>query len=235
MLKTINLSDSSNFNFDDPELIAYNAASDINIFFNRGNPAYDLQFSYRYLDNKLNQISGFEQRSRGEYYNRSRVNLADKFDMIVESAIGAKRSDSENFDNLDYTIDFWNISPQLNYRPKSNFRIIIKYKFENQLDSISDVSSVTHNLGTELTWRQARNSNFQFKFDYVNIRFDGQRNSPLEFEMLQGLRDGQNMLWRINYTRRIANNIDLIVNYEGRKSEDLSMVNTAGVQMRAIF
>ena len=207
----------------------------LNLFFNRGHAAYDLQFSLRSLDNKINQISGFEQRSKDEYYLRGRLNLADKFDLIVESSMGLRQSDSENFENLDNHIDFWKVGPQLNYRPKSNLRIILKYAYEHQKDSISLHMSTSHNLGTELTWRQARNSNLQFRFDYVNIDFDGDVNSPLEFEMLQGLKNGQNTLWQINYTRRIANNIDLIVNYQGRKSKDARLVNTAGVQMRAIF
>ncbi len=225
-----------NFDFSDTTIVSNNSAFDHNLFFNRGNPEYDIQLSYRTLDNKFVQITGFERRSSEELYTRLRINLQRKLDMILESRFGQKDYDSENFDVQDFDIDFYNITPQLNYRPFSNTRFILKYKFEkNSNSSPINENSKVHDLGLDLTWRQASNSNLQVRFNYVIISFDGASNSPIEFEMLQGLKDGQNYLWNINYTKRLSNNIDLIINYEGRKSEGNKLVNTAGVQMRAIF
>ena len=96
-------------------------------------------------------------------------------------------------------------------------------------------TSNTRDLGLELTWRKSSTSNLQVQFDWVNIEFNGNRNTPVEFEILQGLRPGSNFIWLLNYTRRLSKNFDLIINYNGRKSQDTPIVNTAGVQLRAIF
>ena len=100
---------------------------------------------------------------------------------------------------------------------------------------MSEEQSTINDGGIEFTWRQDSNSNLFFNFNYVNIDFTGNRNTTIEFEMLQGLRNGQNLVWNFNYTRRISNNIDLILNYNGRKSEGSRLIHNMGMQMRAIF
>lgn len=226
-----------NFDLNDPGLVAFASSFDHSLFFNRGNVKYDLQFSLRQLNNKIFQISGFDQRKQNSTYFRSRLNLADRFDALLESQIGTRSRESENFENQNFIIDFWSLTPQLNFRPSSKLRTILKYKFEKNKNTLgtNNESALINDGGLEVTWRQSQTSNLQFKFNYVQISFDGQTNSPLEFEMLQGLKNGNNILINLNYTRRISNSIDLIINYNGRKSEGSQFVNVAGVQMRALF
>jgi len=227
-----------NTDFNDTSLVAFVSSFDHNIFINRGSPSYDIQLSYRSLNNKFSQITGTEHRFSHQYYTRTRINIKKKFDALLETAIGEKHYDSERFMEQDFDIDFWNIIPQLNFRPSQKLRFILKYKIEkNQNTTIGseDVKSDSQDLGLEITWRQNSNSNFLLRFNYVLVDFQGDRNTPVEFEMLQGLKDGQNMLWSLNYTKRVSKNIDMIINYNGRKSEDSRLVNMAGVQMRALF
>jgi len=219
-------------------LVAFTNSFDHNIFFNRGNPNYDIQLSYRSINNKFTQISGFENRFNHQYYSRIRINLRKTFDALLETAVGEKHLNRENFEDQNFDIDFWNIIPQLNYRPTTKLRFVLKYKIEKNKNvrpgSNLEISNV-NDIGLEVTWRQNTSSNLLLRFNYVKINFDGVQNSLVEFEMLQGLKDGNNMLWSLNYTRRISKNIDLILNYNGRKSEESRLVNIAGVQMRAIF
>lgn len=224
------------FNLKNDELVAFGSTFDHNLFFNRGNPKYDIQLAYRSLNNKLSQISGDETRLSDQYYTRTRINIKQKIDFLMETAIGNKRSDHSVFDTQDFDIDFWNVIPQINLRPSNNLRVILRYKIEQNRNRIGlfESSNVT-DAGIDLTWRNNSQSNLQFEFSVVNIDFIGQNNTPIEFELLQGLRDGQNFVWNFNYTKRLSSSIDMIINYNGRKSEDTRLVHTAGVQMRAIF
>lgn len=49
-------------------------------------------------------------------------------------------------------------------------------------------------LSLDISWRNSNYSNLELGFELVNFKFAGKSNSPIEFEMLQGLRNGQNML-----------------------------------------
>ncbi len=238
--KSLNSSDNGivkfvNFDLRDTSLVAFNSSIDHNLFYNRGNPNYDIQLSYRSLNNKIRQISGTELRLSDQYYSRIRINLKKKLDAILEGAVGQKERTSENFSNQNFLINFWNLSPQLNFRLSNKLRLVFRYKYEINQNSLGIEQSIINDGGLDLTWRQDSNSNLLLNLSYVNINFDGDRNTTIEFEMLQGLRNGQNIVWRCNYTRRISSNIDLIFNYNGRKSEGSRLIHNLGMQMRALF
>ena len=72
-------------------------------------------------------------------------------------------------------------------------------------------------------------------FNYINISYDGEVNSSLGFEMLNGLKNGTNFTWNANFQRTLANNLQISLNYLGRKSEDNKAIHTGGVQVRAFF
>ena len=220
----------------DTSLVSFNSSTDLSVFFDRGSTKRDLQLTRRILSNKLQQITGYEVRSLREYYLRSRINIVRSLDFILEAKIGDKLADSEAFAIQRFDIDFWNLTPQLNFRPSQNLRIVGKYLQEVSTNSIGDMEmALRRTLTSEVTWRQSAQSNLQVSLDLVNITFEGDRNTPVELELLQGLRPGTNYLWSLNFTRRISNNFDLILNYNGRKSEDVRTIHNGGVQLRAIF
>ncbi len=224
------------FNTRDTNLVSYSGSFDQNIFFNRGNPHNDFQLSYRSLGSQFVQITGFEKRHSEEDYFRGRVNFKRRFDFIFESGLGQKTYDSENFDNQDFIVNYYRLVPQLNFRPSRHLRVIAKYTFFNGLNTIGHEEKLsTHDAGFELTWRPDPNASFQLRLNYIHNDFSGALNSAVGFELLQGLRNGSNGVWNVNFTKRLSNHIDLVFNYEGRKSRDSKMINTAGMQLRAIF
>ena len=223
------------FDLTDTTLVSNNSSIDNNLFFNRGHATYDIQLAYRYLNNQLTQINGREKRGTNEYYLRCRYNLLQSLDILTEATQGQRLY--EIFGNLNYNINFLRIQPQLNYRPNAKLRFVGKYKWEqgDNDEALGAENSQIHDLGIETTWRRSATSNFQASVNLVMIAYQGDPNTAVELEMLQGLKDGTNYVWNFNYTRRIGKNFDLIMSYNGRKSEEARMVNNAGVQLRAIF
>ena len=70
---------------------------------------------------------------------------------------------------------------------------------------------------------------------FVKINYKGESNSTIGFEMLEGLQDGQNTTWRIGFQKNMSNNIQISINYNGRKSENNKAVHNGSMQMRAFF
>jgi hypothetical protein len=53
--------------------------------------------------------------------------------------------------------------------------------------------------------------------------------------MLEGLQSGSNITWKISFQKKMSNNIQLSVSYNGRKSENNNAIHTGSMQMRAFF
>ena len=53
--------------------------------------------------------------------------------------------------------------------------------------------------------------------------------------MLEGLQAGSNVTWKISFQKKMSNNIQLSVSYNGRKSENNKAIHTGSMQMRAFF
>jgi len=53
--------------------------------------------------------------------------------------------------------------------------------------------------------------------------------------MLGGLLPGKNYIWTIDFIRRLSGNLELNIQYEGRKSETSNMINIGRASVRAIF
>ena len=50
--------------------------------------------------------------------------------------------------------------------------------------------------------------------------------STIGFEMLEGLQLGKNITWKLGFQKNMSNNIQISINYNGRKSEEKSKLYT---------
>lgn len=72
----------------------------------------------------------------------------------------------------------------------------------------------------------------------VNLYFNefaGNTNSPVAFQMLEGLQPGTNFTWLLFLQKRLTSFLDLNINYSGRKSESTKTIHTGSIQLRATF
>ncbi len=53
--------------------------------------------------------------------------------------------------------------------------------------------------------------------------------------MLEGLQEGANMTWELTNQQNLSKHMQLSVSYNGRHSEDIPIIHTGGVQVRAFF
>ncbi len=221
----------------DTSLVSTTSAIRNTLFFNQGDPKYDLQLGMFNNQNKVILTTGFESRLNSEQFFKTRWNISKKISYIMNFAQGNRKNDSEFFDNRDYDIEFFRIAPQFTFLPSRNFRNILTYEFQNSKNVLptGGEKAIIHDFKLETTFNQSSKTSFRTSFSYVRINFDGMANSSLEFAMLEGLRNGENFLWDFSFDRRLGKNIQMILSYEGRKSGIANIVHVGRAQVRATF
>ena len=223
-------------NTADTSLVSYNSIITNNLFFNRGNAAYDIVLTTRNNNIKLNQLNGNESRSLYENELRIRSRLFKSGDLIVSAGTGNKTYGVDLFPDRDFDIDFYRLMAEINVRQNTNLRYSLRYKLENRKQQINEASKATINdLTFSSNYRQINKSSVDLNLTYAAVNYNGPQGLSIEFDMLDGLRSGKNILWNASYTRRLNGVLDLSFRYEGRKTGSDIAIHIGRAQMKATF
>jgi hypothetical protein len=122
-------------------------------------------------------------------------------------------------------------------QPNNAFKISFNYKYTDKRNTLSVIQekAINQKFGIEIKYNVLKKGSLMLKVNYIEIQYNGLSNTPLAYEMLEGLKLGSNATWNLSYQRNISSNLQLNLMYEGRKSQDVKTVHVASVQLRAYF
>jgi opacity protein-like surface antigen len=123
------------------------------------------------------------------------------------------------------------------YQPTTAFRITLDGRIsdkQNAKDLGGERSSILE-IGTTFKYNQQDKGSLQGGIKMVRINYNGNQNSALGFEMLEALKPGINFTWNVGYQRSVSKNLQLNLQYNGRKSENNRMIHSGGMEIRAFF
>ncbi|MFN8253602.1 MAG: hypothetical protein U0V75_17155 [Ferruginibacter sp.] len=208
-------------------------------FFNRSNIKWGFDVTHHLLNNKSLLSYGVESRKIRDFGGKIRWNPGRS----INTTIALRNSKNElftsgtKFNNRNYQIALNRIEPAISFMHKSTFRLTVNYSLYNKRNRIDSMEKATiHELGTELRYTILSNSslNARFTFNQTNFKaYAGAANTTVGYVMLDGLLPGKNYLWNIEYTRSIAGNFELSLQYNGRKPGTANTVHTGTASIRA--
>jgi len=225
-------------NADDTNLVGLNTSFRNTVFFNQLSPKFGGDYSYNDVINKtILQETGSQSKENKYNELHGRFNLSTKWMIEDDEKFGDDISSSNYFTGNNFNILYYISQPKLNYQPSTSFRISVLFTYTDKLNSyeFGGGQSLQQNYGTELKYNVLNKGSLLANFNYVNIKFNESANTPLGFEMLQGLNIGNNYTWGVTYQCNISKNIQLNISYSGRSSEGSNIVNTGTAQVRAFF
>lgn len=182
---------------------------------------------------------GFETRANREYSLRLRKNFGRTITTELNGRTGNNKLATPNpkFDNRNYIIEYYSLEPKIIYTKGATFRTQASYKYGHK-DGVSggeDLLSVSHAVNVEAKYNALQNAVINGKLTYSQITFDGEPNTTAGYIMLEGLQPGRNLLWSVDFTKRLANALELSFQYEGRKAGDTKTVHIGRAALRAIL
>ena len=222
----------------DSSLVSLSSTINNTLFYNTPESKFRFQLISFQTNNRLVLTTGFENRTIDRLSFNMFWNVVKPFDIEFLAEKGKRSYNSEFFNERDYAIDFISVRPKLTYRITKNFRTALSYEFldsKNNLLGSNGETAVNHDISFEAKYRRTAKTTFLLSGSFVEVAFDGDTNTPVAFAMLQGLQNGKNYLWSFVFERRLAQNIDLRLSYEGRKTGEARTVHIGRAQVRATF
>lgn len=221
-------------NIADSNLVSVNKNLRSSLFFNRTGYKYGLSYSFQDSRRKTLLSNGFDsyQNILHEINGRYKLkNILFKWD----NTLGEKELVSDFLATRNYDIVYISSKGSLLYQKEVNQSATLLYEYQEKKNSLSLDYAFINTLGVEVMYNIINDVSLTTRFNYVTIIYKGAENSSLEYEMLEGLKKGDNFTWEVLLNKRIAKNLSLTVNYNGRNSEGGKTIHTGTMEIRAFF
>ncbi|MFN6945282.1 MAG: hypothetical protein ACK4ND_10060, partial [Cytophagaceae bacterium] len=227
-------------NLDPQDILSAQKNLRSTFFYNRSNPQYGCDLSLQSTENKQFLSQGFETRNLEEIRLQGRLNVKRMVNlrMLTTRSIRSNQSDFMRLRN--YQIESYSYKPQIAFQPKNSFRISWDLGYTTKANTFGELNEQLNMYltGCEVRINMVSRRTINGNINYIRIieDFKGAAfNTPLAFEMLEGLLPGNNFTMSVNWQERLTNGLQLSFIYEGRKSETSKIVHIGRMQVSALF
>ena len=228
------------FNLADSMLISSQVDFNNNLSFNQLSQHWGMDYIFRYTQNKNMLYFGMEtSRLKWNQFTlrfKPHQNITFKTDYIYSD----KKNFSAFFSSRDFNIISHSAIGSIRVQHGNNIFWGVGYTFQHK-DNISGVEKMKeHDATGEFSYRVTHRASITARMQYSYIDFKpvgeySHTQSPVSFEMLEGLQNGNNILWNVGFQTNITEFLQLDLRYEGRSSEGVKVVHTGLLQLKAFF
>ena len=221
----------------DSSLLTLNSSLRNTFYFNRTSSKYGIDLGYQENKGKSLLVNGVDSKSTIIRSIKLRWNIIRELALNSGYSNGDKISKSQYMVSRDYNIGYFENENILSFQPNTSFRTSFNFTYSEKQNQVGLKEwSINRKSGVELRYNLKSKGSLITKFNLINISFSSDNNnSPVAFEMLEGLKAGQNLTWGLSFQQNLSNNLQINLSYDGRKSEGVHIVHTGNVQLRAFF
>ena len=221
-------------NIDDSVLVATARTFRSTLFFNRNSTVFSMDLTRSDNRNKSILSNGYESRRTENHSMNARWNITSVYGVLLTAESGIKANESEFFKTRDYRIESLSAEPRFSIQPNVDFRVTLGYKYQ-QRENVAAEKSVFNTGSAELRYSPVTSGLYTMRFSVIDINYNAAENTPIAYEMLEGLRPGTNLTWSVGIQRNLSKSVQISINYEGRKPEEVKTIHTGTMQARAFF
>lgn len=222
---------------DDNSLISTANVIKNTVYFNRTNNIGGGDYSYESSKTKTLLATGFDGRTKESHELNARITILKKFSFQSQFETGLKTSSVDYTTGRNYRLHYWQLKPSFIYQPTTSLRFSVDgrvTKKKNE-ENLGGEQADIYDIGVSGKFNQTQKGSLQGQFNVIRIAFRGNSNTPLGFELLEALKPGVNYVWSLGYQRSLSKNLQISIQYNGRKSEGNKVIHAGGMEVKAFF
>ena len=234
--RTANKFSLNPFISDTNNQISINYSIRNSLYFNRGLQKYSTTYTFAKTENKQ-QYSIGSQDTDIRYQQIDFQHKLGKFWLIdLQGKLSENNLETENFNNRNYEINTYAFQPKISYVLDNDNRFSAFYHVKDKKNNLLEFEKLKQQkIGIEYFYQRKSTTQFNANFTIFFNEFDGNPNSPVGYQMLEGLQEGTNYTWTFLWSKKLNSYLNLNLNYKGRKSLNSKTIHTGSINLKAIF
>jgi hypothetical protein len=222
---------------EDSRLLSTSSNMRHSLFFNRTSTVFGMEYNFEDLRSKTLLATGFDGRSDQNHEISGRWNIKKEYSLLASYERGTKTSFVDYTTGRDYRLNYWTVKPSFVYQPTTSLRFSLDTRFSRKVNGAQFGGQMAEirDAGFTSKFNRSQKGSFQAQFNFIQILFNGDANTPLGFELLEALKPGINYVWSVGYQRNVSKNLQLSVQYNGRQSEGARTIHAGGMEVKAFF
>ena len=224
------------FNMSEDQQISVNFTIKNSLYFNRGLQKFSTTYTFAKAENKQ-QYSIGSQDTDTNYQQIDFQHKIGKFWLIdLQGKLSENKLETENFNNRNYEIDVIAFQPKISYVLNNDNRFAAFYHMKNKENTLAEFEKLKQQkIGIEYFYTGKSTSQFNANFTTFFNDFSGNPNSPVGYQMLEGLQEGTNYTWTFLWNKKLNSFLNVNLNYKGRKSLNSKTIHTGTINLKAVF
>ena len=224
------------FNMNKDKQISVNFTIKNSLYFNRGLQNFSATYTYAKAENKQ-QYSIGSQDTDTNYQQIDFQHKVGKFWLVdLQGKLSENKLETENFNNRNYEIDVIAFQPKISYVLNNDNRFAAFYHMKNKENTLAEFEKLKQQkIGIEYFYTGKSTSQFNANFTTFFNDFSGNPNSPVGYQMLEGLQEGTNYTWTFLWNKKLNSFLNVNLNYKGRKSLNSKTIHTGTINLKAVF
>lgn len=224
------------FNLNESQQISLNFNVRNSLYFNRNMQQFSTTYTYATLENKQQFSIGNQDNNTKIHHLEFQHKIGKYWLLDLNAKVSENNLETENFANRNYEIDAIEFQPKITYVLNDDNRFATFYQYKNKENKLLDFESLQQQkIGVEYFYAGKEKMQLNANFSAFFNNFEGNPNSPVGYQMLEGLQEGTNYTWSFLWNQKLNSFLNLNLNYRGRKSQNSKTIHTGTIQLRAVF
>ena len=115
------------------------------------------------------------------------------------------------------------------------YSFTLLWEYSEKRNKWGTEKAFTHKLGAEALASIAGKMKVEGTFSWLEIDAFAPANSPVSYELLNGLKAGKNAIWTVVLSRKLPAGIEINIGYNGRYIADGKVIHAGSMEVRASF